>query len=169
MVDVLRGRGVPDSDIAHIANGVDPERFTSRVPIKTRDVRVAMNFDPHPVKGSQSGLDAHRARGRRLAIQGTVFGTRSPDGLLAEGLDFVASPDRVSMVEDIYNTSSIFLQPSRREGFGMCAVEAMACGCALVTTANGGSDDYAVDGETALVCGPDATELARRHYPARRR
>jgi glycosyltransferase involved in cell wall biosynthesis len=27
----------------------------------------------------------------------------------------------------------------------------MACGAALVTTANGGSRDYAVDGETALV------------------
>jgi glycosyltransferase involved in cell wall biosynthesis len=42
----------------------------------------------------------------------------------------------------------------------MCAVEAMACGCALVTTANGGSADYAVDGETALVCGPDTEKLA---------
>jgi glycosyltransferase involved in cell wall biosynthesis len=42
----------------------------------------------------------------------------------------------------------------------MCAVEAMASGCALVTTANGGSADYAFDGETALVCGPDAEEMA---------
>jgi Glycosyl transferases group 1 len=33
-------------------------------------------------------------------------------------------------------------------------VEAMACGCALVTTDNGGSRDYAVDGETALVVPP---------------
>ena len=41
----------------------------------------------------------------------------------------------------------------------MCAVEAMACGCALVTTANGGSDDYAHHEETALVCGPDPAEM----------
>jgi glycosyltransferase involved in cell wall biosynthesis len=39
-----------------------------------------------------------------------------------------------------------------REGFGFCAIEAMAGGCALVSTANGGSDDYAFDGDTALVC-----------------
>ena len=37
----------------------------------------------------------------------------------------------------------------------------MACGCALVTTDNGGSRDYAVDGETALVVPPgDAAGLA---------
>jgi glycosyltransferase involved in cell wall biosynthesis len=33
----------------------------------------------------------------------------------------------------------------------------MACGAALVTTSNGGSDDYAIDGETALVSEPDDT------------
>ena len=39
-------------------------------------------------------------------------------------------------------------------------VESMACGCALVSTANGGSSDYAVDGETALVCGSDPAEMS---------
>ena len=52
---------------------------------------------------------------------------------------------------EVYNQSRVFLQPSRHEGFGYTAVEAMACGCALVTTDNGGSQDYAVPGETALV------------------
>ena len=42
----------------------------------------------------------------------------------------------------------------------MCAVEAMACGCALVTTANGGSAEYARDGETAVVCGASADDMA---------
>ena len=39
----------------------------------------------------------------------------------------------------------------------------MAGGCALVTTDNGGSDEYAVDGDTALVCEPnDVNALADR-------
>ena len=42
----------------------------------------------------------------------------------------------------------------------MCAVEAMACGCALVTTMNGGSSDYAHHDETAIVCGPSPAEMA---------
>ena len=33
-------------------------------------------------------------------------------------------------------------------------MEALGCGCAVVTTATGGSRDYAVDGETALVVRP---------------
>jgi glycosyltransferase involved in cell wall biosynthesis len=39
----------------------------------------------------------------------------------------------------------------------------MACGAALVTTDNGGADDYAVDGVTALVAPPlDVDALATR-------
>jgi glycosyltransferase involved in cell wall biosynthesis len=36
----------------------------------------------------------------------------------------------------------------------------MACGCALVTTDNGGSAEYAHDGETALVCDGEAGAMA---------
>jgi glycosyltransferase involved in cell wall biosynthesis len=54
----------------------------------------------------------------------------------------------------------VYLQPSTQEGFGLCALEAMACGCALVTTDNGGSEDYAIDGETAVLCEPDVGSMA---------
>jgi glycosyltransferase involved in cell wall biosynthesis len=88
-----------------------------------------------------------------------AFGTRPlPDR--PEGVTFVLSPDQPTMAGGIYNASTVYLQPSLREGFGLCAVEAMACGCALVTTANGGSDDYAQDGETALVCGDEVDDMA---------
>jgi glycosyltransferase involved in cell wall biosynthesis len=69
-------------------------------------------------------------------------------------------PPQDFIVEEIYNRSRVFLCASRYEGFGFPSVEAMACGAALVTTANGGSADYAIDGETALVCEPgDVTAL----------
>jgi hypothetical protein len=160
MVDVLRARGAPRTDVVHIPNGVDPTTFWVRRPIGGRDRRVAMNFDPHPVKGGQAGLDAMTLLRRGLDTDGIVFGTRRPEVPLPRGITFVPSPDRATIADEIYNASSIYLQPSRKEGFGMCAVESMACGCALVTTANGGSDEYAVDGETALVCGPGAEDMA---------
>ncbi len=149
--------GVPTHDVVHIPNGVDHETFRIRDDIRTREPRVAMNFDPHPVKGSDAGLEAIEHLHRQLGIPATIFGSRLPRRALPAGLDLVESPRRPALV-DIYNSSTVFLQPSRREGFGMCAVEAMACGCALVTTDNGGSADYAVDGDTALVCTgePDA-------------
>ncbi len=43
----------------------------------------------------------------------------------------------------------------------MHAMEAAACGCALVTTDTGGGQEFAVDGETALVSPPrDVSRLA---------
>jgi glycosyltransferase involved in cell wall biosynthesis len=49
----------------------------------------------------------------------------------------------------VYGRAQVFLQPARREGFGLTPVEAMASGCALVTTDHGGSRDYAFEGRTA--------------------
>ena len=43
------------------------------------------------------------------------------------------------------------MQTSNNEGFGLTAVEAMACGAALVSTDCGGSRDYALPGTTADV------------------
>jgi glycosyltransferase involved in cell wall biosynthesis len=160
MVDVLTAQGVPRPDVVHVPNGVDPRTFRVIRPIIDRESSVAMNFDPHPVKGGEAGLEAIALVQRRLGVPATVFGTRPPDLPLANGANFVESPSRTWLAHNIYNASSIFLQPSRQEGFGMCAVESMASGCALVTTSNGGSNDYAVDGETALVCGHDVEAMA---------
>jgi glycosyltransferase involved in cell wall biosynthesis len=51
----------------------------------------------------------------------------------------------------VYLDHDILIWPSLREGYGLPPVEAMACGCAVATTANGGSDEFAAPGRTALV------------------
>jgi glycosyltransferase involved in cell wall biosynthesis len=80
---------------------------------------------------------------------------------LADWVRFWQAPDHPTLANRIYNESRVFMQPSHHEGFGYTAVEAMACGCTLATTDNGGSRDYAVDGETALVVAPgDPAALA---------
>jgi glycosyltransferase involved in cell wall biosynthesis len=56
-----------------------------------------------------------------------------------------------SLVEQVYDQTSVFLCASIREGFGFPSLEAMACGAALVSTRNGGVDDFAVDGQSALL------------------
>jgi glycosyltransferase involved in cell wall biosynthesis len=64
-------------------------------------------------------------------------------------------------VQALLNDTSIFVQSSTAEGFGLTAVEAMLCGAALVTTDCGGSRDYAFHDHTALVSAPrDADQLA---------
>ncbi|MGI8873657.1 MAG: glycosyltransferase [Egibacteraceae bacterium] len=50
--------------------------------------------------------------------------------------------------------AEVFAVGSPVEGFGQPGLEALACGVALVTTDNGGSREYAIDEETALVVPP---------------
>ena len=83
-----------------------------------------------------------------------VFSQRLPPDPLPAWVEAVEAPSQTQLAEDLYDRCSVFLQSSVWEGFGFTAVEAMACGCALVTTDNGGSRDYALPGRTALVSPP---------------
>ena len=74
----------------------------------------------------------------------------------APWMTVVTDPPQEFIVNEIYNRSRIYVRKPLG-GLRGANVEAMACGAALVTTSNGGSDEYAIHEETALVCEPDDT------------
>lgn len=151
--------GLPAAEVLAIANGLDHDTFRVTRPVPLRQPRVAMNFNPHPLKNVDAGVDALVGLDRDLGVPSVLFGSVRPDRPLGPGVSFVGAPRQAELSETVYNGSSIYLQPSTQEGFGLCALEAMACGCALVTTANGGSAEYAHPDETAVVCGSEPEEL----------
>ena len=55
-------------------------------------------------------------------------------------------------IERILPAGDCFVFPSRREGFGMAAVEAMAAGLALITSDCRGTREYMRDKVTGIVC-----------------
>ena len=61
----------------------------------------------------------------------------------------------------LYNIADIDLVPSRREPFGLVAVEAMACGTPVVATNQGGLPDFVNESVGALVNPEDSADLAR--------
>ncbi|MDQ1511970.1 MAG: hypothetical protein QOG50_3814, partial [Actinomycetota bacterium] len=149
LVNVLRAKGVPPQQVAYIPYGLDHTTFRLARPIENRPLQVAMLYNAHPIKGAQFGLAAIEEVQRRMPeVRAVAFGNKDPVRRLPDGVTFVKLPSRPVLVDEIYNQSGVFICSSLSEGFGFCAIEAMAGGCAVVTTDNGGSDDYAIDGET---------------------
>lgn len=68
-----------------------------------------------------------------------------------------------SKLADYYRQMTLVWIPSRSEGFGLTAIEAMAQGRTVVASATGGLNDIVNDGNNGLLfCNGDANELALR-------
>lgn len=67
------------------------------------------------------------------------------------------APERMA---DIYRQMDIALIPSRAtEGTSLSCLEAMACGCAVVSSYVGGLSDLIIDGYNGLLIRPDSEEI----------
>jgi glycosyltransferase involved in cell wall biosynthesis len=64
------------------------------------------------------------------------------------------------MVRDKLRTLDVFVLPSHQEDLCIAALEAMACGCPVVSTRCGGPEEFVLDDETGYLVGFDPAELA---------
>jgi glycosyltransferase involved in cell wall biosynthesis len=159
--DVMREKF--GSDAAVLVTPVDPKLFHLVAGVRgSAPPRVLMLHHDYVWKGVADGIDAvarARDRGARLVLVG--FGVKPLRRPLPYD-EFHENPPQETLAR-LYSGSDIYLCPSWEEGLGMPAMEAMACGAALVTYDNGGCRDYARDGETALVAARrDVDALASR-------
>ena len=66
-----------------------------------------------------------------------------------------------TQLRELYSTADVDLVPSRREPFGLVAIEALACGCPVIATNQGGLTDIIHDDVGTLVDVEDAEGLAK--------
>ena len=59
-------------------------------------------------------------------------------------------------MDEVLQTADVFAFPSKREGLGIAAVEALSCGVPLIASDNRGTREYAVHNMNAIVCKSDS-------------
>jgi glycosyltransferase involved in cell wall biosynthesis len=116
---------------------------------KNKNLRLLLLNHNSPWKGSEEGVEiVSQLKKKYDNIELVMFGAKNKKSI--EGIEYHYKIYGKKLAE-LYNSCDIYLCPSHDEGFGLPSLEAMACGCALVTYDNGGSRDFAFDGQTALV------------------
>lgn len=123
--------------------------------------RCLMQYHTVPEKGIPDGIRAFEIAAQKVpGLSLTLFGTRTKD-LVTPHATRCNVPE--SEMSDLYHDHDILIWPSLREGLGAPCIEAMACQCAVATTDNLGSEEFAFHEKTALVSPPGDVETLAAH------
>jgi L-malate glycosyltransferase len=156
LAELVLQAGALKEDTMVIPIAVDHDRFRVINNVLERPQRVIMLYSTQPYKRSQLGLSALlRCKETVPNLEVSLFGPiqRRPTEL-PSWIDYHGGVSEGQLI-GLYNAAAICLCSSAAEGFALPPAEAMACGCAVVTTDCGGNRDYAQNEETALVSDPD--------------
>lgn len=90
-----------------------------------------------------------------------IYGKGSSEAFLQKYIDKLGVGDYVKLKgyiakpEEALQSADCFAFPSIREGLGMSALEAMACGLPVIARENRGTKEYMVNGHNGIVCRTD--------------
>jgi L-malate glycosyltransferase len=156
LAELVTQAGVPKDDIKAIPIAVDLNRFHLINDVRKRPKRIIMLYSSAPRKRSRLGLSALLECKEAVPnLEVRLFGPlRKRPPQIPSWIEYYGNISEQQLLE-LYNTASICLCSSEAEGFALPPAEAMACGCAVVTTDCGGNREYAVHEKTALVSDPD--------------
>lgn len=92
------------------------------------------------------------------AVYYDIYGKGSNEEFLQKYIDKLRLRDYVKLKgyiakpEEVLRSADCFVFPSIREGLGMSALEAMACGLPVIARENRGTKEYMVNGHNGIVC-----------------
>jgi L-malate glycosyltransferase len=159
--DILREKYQQEAEV--LLNPVNENLFYREVENQSSISRVCFLHHDYEFKGYKEAIEAVKIiRSRNYKIDPVVFGEKLQDPApLYEDAGFKFEyhyRPTGKALRRLYSSCGIYMCASWYEGSGLPGMEAIACGAVLVTTDTGGSRDYALDGETALVSPPKQPE-----------
>jgi glycosyltransferase involved in cell wall biosynthesis len=154
-----------DADVSLVPNSVDHALFHAPPRGKQREPSVGFVYSSSPFKGCRTIFEAvATVRGRIPGLRLVAFGLEEPGSLLPlpEGTTYVRRPPQ-DQIRDFYSRCDVWVSGSTSEGFSLPLLEAMACGCPVVSTAVGGALDFLKEGVNGhVVPVGDSAAMAER-------
>jgi glycosyltransferase involved in cell wall biosynthesis len=132
----------------YIPNFIDLKTWYP-VPKLTTIPTVSMLWHANPRKGSLIGLDVLIELKKSIPdLKAILFGTPKRPEILPTWIKYYQNASEKILRENVYSQSDVYIMTSDFEGWGLTAMEAMAVGAAVVSTENGGIDEFTIDGRT---------------------
>lgn len=132
-------------------NGLDPSFFLHDdrpVAVQRKPYLLMMGNESWGFKGTADVIRAYElVRGAGYDVELVWVAAQPPTR--PAGTVYVRPEQHV--LRDLYRGATVFVSGSRYEAFSLPPLEAMACGCPVVTAANAGVLEYAVDGQNCLL------------------
>lgn len=151
LMSVGKGEGI--QNLHYIPNAINREKYRIIRDIDSRKNCIVMMYSEAERKGSLYGIEAiKRIKEKKTDVEAILFGKFPRPVNLPAWIQYFENPEQDFLVKEIYNRAKIFICSSIYEGWGLPAMEAMACGAAVVTTDCGGVRDFAIPDITAKVC-----------------
>lgn len=146
--------GIAPERLVVVANGIRAEASQARAPWPTRRLRVLFVGRLDRQKGVDVLIEAARGLGERVSVRivgdAVVTQGRPPVDGDAGHIEFLGWLDQAGVAAQI-NACDVVVMPSRWEGFGLVAVEAMRAGKAVWACAVGGLREVVEDGVTGCL------------------
>jgi glycosyltransferase involved in cell wall biosynthesis len=166
--EALLKAGVPDGKIEVIANGIALPAGVASAETRSAARRqygftnadfVAGHLGAFsPEKGQDVAVAAHALLRDKIPHLRMILAGESPTQVRASG---VITPGFVENREEFFAALDVFIMPSRSEGWGLAAAEALAHGVPVIASATGGLPEIVGSGETGWLVTPgDPTALA---------
>ncbi|MCA9606470.1 MAG: glycosyltransferase family 4 protein [Myxococcales bacterium] len=141
-----------------VPNSVDGAQFDAPPRGKQPRPTLGLTFSPTPIKGFDVATEVvRRVRAEIPTLRVVCFSAAKPPRDVQHWMEHHHRPAQ-DVIPKLYASCDVFLSTSRQEGFGLPALEAMACRTPLVSTRYGGPADFVRDGENGFLAEVDDVE-----------
>lgn len=135
-----------------IKNPIDLNVYFPNTPIekrKTHSIGVLYHSDEHKgLKYSIKALEILKKKYPDLTVY--MFGTSNPKETIPGLVKYIKDASQMQTIE-LYTEISVFICSSINEGYGLTAMEAMACGAVVVSSDYEGIHEYGIEGVNCLL------------------